>query len=62
MDTNDTVDVFLPLKDLHNVIALDYDNAEKKIYYTDVHQDVIKWVKIKSMPDYGSQSCLSMYM
>lgn len=42
MDTNDTVDVFLPLKDLHNVIALDYDNAEKKIYYTDVHQDVIK--------------------
>lgn len=51
MDTNDTVDVFLPLKDLHNVIALDYDNAEKKIYYTDVHQDVIKWVEIKSMSD-----------
>ncbi|XP_022326935.2 low-density lipoprotein receptor-related protein 4-like isoform X2 [Crassostrea virginica] len=42
MDTNDTVDVFLPLKDLHNVIALDYDNVGKKIYYTDVHQDVIK--------------------
>lgn len=51
MDTNDTVDVFLPLKDLHNVIALDYDSAEKKIYYTDVHQDVIKWVEIKSMSD-----------
>ncbi|XP_062576146.1 low-density lipoprotein receptor-related protein 4-like isoform X3 [Saccostrea cucullata] len=41
-DTNDTTDVFLPLKDLHNVIALDYDNRDKKIFYTDVHQDVIK--------------------
>ncbi|XP_055996988.1 low-density lipoprotein receptor-related protein 4-like isoform X3 [Ostrea edulis] len=51
MDTNDTIDVFLPLKDLHNVIALDYDYKEEKIYYTDVHQDVIKRANFN-----GSQS------
>lgn len=37
MDINDMVDVFLFLKDLYNVIVLDYDNVEKKIYYIDVY-------------------------
>ncbi|XP_064634178.1 low-density lipoprotein receptor-related protein 4-like isoform X2 [Lineus longissimus] len=42
MDTPDNTDVYLPLPDLHNAIALDYDIRENKIYYTDVYLDVIR--------------------
>ena len=42
LDMPDHTDVYLPLADLHNVIALDYDYAEKKLYYTDVQLDVIR--------------------
>jgi hypothetical protein len=34
--------VTLNLRDLHNVVALDYDYKAGKIYYTDVSVDVIK--------------------
>ena len=44
MDTPDHTDVFLPLPDLHNTIALDFDVVEQKIYYTDVFLDVIRYV------------------
>ena len=42
MDTPDKTDVFLPLPDLHNTIALDYDLKGNKVYYTDVYLDVIR--------------------
>ena len=42
MDTPDQTDVFLPLPDLHNTIALDYDLRTNKLYYTDVYLDVIR--------------------
>nr|XP_006819580.1 PREDICTED: low-density lipoprotein receptor-related protein 4-like [Saccoglossus kowalevskii] len=41
-DTPDYSDVALPLPDLHNAIALDFDSIEGKIYYTDVFLDVIR--------------------
>lgn len=44
LDTPDRTDVFLPLSNLQNVIAIDYDFSEGKIYYTDVQLDVIRWV------------------
>ena len=42
LDTPDRTDVYLPLPDLHNAIALDYDLHENKIYYTDLYKDVIR--------------------
>ncbi|XP_013395341.1 low-density lipoprotein receptor-related protein 4-like [Lingula anatina] len=44
MDTPDSTEVFLPLPDLSNVIALDVDYADQKLYYTDVHLDVIRYM------------------
>ena len=44
LDTDDRIDVFLPLPDLHNAIALDYHLREEKLYYTDVYLDVIRLV------------------
>jgi len=42
MDTPDNTDVYLPLPNLYNSIALDYHLAGGKIYYTDVYLDVIR--------------------
>ncbi|XP_041365332.1 low-density lipoprotein receptor-related protein 4-like [Gigantopelta aegis] len=42
MDTKDYTDVYLPLPELHNVIAVDYDLKNNKVYYTDVYLDVIR--------------------
>ena len=42
MDTEDYTDVYLPLPELHNVIAVDYDFQNNKVYYTDVFLDVIR--------------------
>lgn len=42
LDLPDMTDVFLPLPDLQNIIAIDYDYSEKKLYYTDVQLDVIR--------------------
>lgn len=42
LDTPDFTDVYLPLPELHNVIALDFDYLENMVYYTDVYLDVIR--------------------
>ena len=42
LDTADSTPVDLPLPDLHNAIALDFDIDGHKIYYTDVYLDYIR--------------------
>uniref|UniRef100_A0A8C6TK95 Low density lipoprotein receptor-related protein 4 n=1 Tax=Neogobius melanostomus TaxID=47308 RepID=A0A8C6TK95_9GOBI len=42
LDTDDHTDVHVPVPELHNVISLDYDSVEAKLYYTDVTLDVIR--------------------
>ena len=42
MDTPDSTDVFCPIPDLHNAVAVDYHITEHRIYYTDVYLDVIR--------------------
>ncbi|XP_025087886.1 low-density lipoprotein receptor-related protein 4-like isoform X3 [Pomacea canaliculata] len=42
LDTPDHTDVYLPIPDLHNVIAVDFDYLEGMIYYTDIQLDVIR--------------------
>eukprot|EP00106_Octopus_bimaculoides_P021308 XP_014788750.1 PREDICTED: low-density lipoprotein receptor-related protein 4-like [Octopus bimaculoides] len=42
LDSNDYTDVYIPLPDVHNAIALDFDIQDSKIYYTDVTLDVIR--------------------
>ncbi|XP_072236089.1 low-density lipoprotein receptor-related protein 4 isoform X1 [Leuresthes tenuis] len=42
LDTNDHTDVHVPVPELHNVISMDYDSVEGKLYYTDVTLDVIR--------------------
>uniref|UniRef100_T1IRJ2 EGF-like domain-containing protein n=1 Tax=Strigamia maritima TaxID=126957 RepID=T1IRJ2_STRMM len=42
LDTNDNTDVFLPIPDVHNAIAIDFDISESKIYYTDVCYSVVR--------------------
>ncbi|XP_064423218.1 low-density lipoprotein receptor-related protein 4 isoform X2 [Latimeria chalumnae] len=42
LDTNDYTDVYVSVPELNNVISLDYDSVEGKIYYTDVYLDVIR--------------------
>ena len=42
LDTNDNIDVYLPLPDVHNTIALDYNLKDQKLYYSDVYLDVIR--------------------
>ena len=42
MDTEDHSDVFLPPPDLHNTIALNFDYADQKLYYTDDFLDVVR--------------------
>uniref|UniRef100_A0A8C5MYQ0 LDL receptor related protein 4 n=1 Tax=Leptobrachium leishanense TaxID=445787 RepID=A0A8C5MYQ0_9ANUR len=42
LDTDDYTDVHVPIQELHNVISLDYDSVDGKIYYTDVFLDVIR--------------------
>ncbi|XP_073514999.1 low-density lipoprotein receptor-related protein 4 isoform X1 [Phyllobates terribilis] len=46
LDTDDYTDVYVPIKELNNVISLDYDSVEGKIYYTDVFLDVIRRVDL----------------
>lgn len=43
LDTPDHTDVYLPIPDLHNVIAVDFDYLEGMIYYTDIQLDVIRY-------------------
>ena len=62
LDTPDRTDVALPLPDLHNAIALDFDLANNKIYYTDVYLDVIRYVDDRSsrsfLPGSGIRSLI----
>ncbi|KAL7866880.1 hypothetical protein AOLI_G00146940 [Acnodon oligacanthus] len=46
LDTPDHTDVHVPVPELHNVISLDYDSVEGKLYYTDVSLDVIRRVNL----------------
>ncbi|KAG9475852.1 hypothetical protein GDO78_003967 [Eleutherodactylus coqui] len=46
LDTDDHTDVYVPIKELNNVISLDFDSVEGKIYYTDVFLDVIRRVDL----------------
>lgn len=42
LDTDDHTDVHVPVPGLNNVISLDYDSVDGKVYYTDVFLDVIR--------------------
>ena len=42
LDTDDFSDVILGVIDVHNVIALDVDIADDKLYHSDVFLDVIR--------------------
>ncbi|XP_067654975.1 low-density lipoprotein receptor-related protein 4-like [Haliotis asinina] len=42
LDSYDHTDVYLPIPDLHNVVAIDFDFKEKKVFYSDVYLDVIR--------------------
>jgi sugar lactone lactonase YvrE len=42
LDTEDFSDVYLPVTDVHNSVAIDYDYFNSKIYYTDVALSVIR--------------------
>lgn len=42
LDTEDHTDVHVPVPGLNNVISLDYDSVDAKVYYTDVFLDVIR--------------------
>ncbi|XP_072320955.1 low-density lipoprotein receptor-related protein 4 isoform X2 [Eucyclogobius newberryi] len=42
LDTDDHTDVHVAVPELHNVISLDYDSVDGKLYYTDVTLDVIR--------------------
>ncbi|RWS07607.1 low-density lipoprotein receptor-related protein 4-like protein [Dinothrombium tinctorium] len=42
LDTPDHSDVFLPIVDVQNAVAVDFDYEAKKIYYTDVALDVVR--------------------
>ncbi|XP_049321599.1 low-density lipoprotein receptor-related protein 4 isoform X2 [Astyanax mexicanus] len=46
LDTADHTDVHVPVPELHNVISLDYDSVDGKLYYTDVSLDVIRRVNL----------------
>ena len=43
LDTEDHTDVHVNVPELHNVISLDYDSVDAKLYYTDVSLDVIRY-------------------
>lgn len=43
LDTADHTDVYLPIPELHNVIAVDFDYRDGMVYYTDVYLDVIRY-------------------
>jgi hypothetical protein len=42
LDTPELWDVTLPIPDVQNAIAVDFHWNNQKIYYTDVHLDVIR--------------------
>lgn len=47
-DTEDMLDVVLPIENVHAAIVLDYHYNNSKLYYADVNIDVIKEVDLKN--------------
>ncbi|XP_035222365.1 low-density lipoprotein receptor-related protein 4-like, partial [Stegodyphus dumicola] len=41
-DTPENMDVFLPIPETYNTVAVDFDYQEKAIYYSDIKLDVIR--------------------
>lgn len=48
-DTEDLLDVVLPIDNVHAAIVLDYHYNHSKLYYADVNIDVIKEVDLKNV-------------
>lgn len=48
-DTDDMLDVVLPIENVHAAIVLDYHYNHSKLYYADVNIDVIKEVDLKNV-------------
>ncbi|KAL3196246.1 hypothetical protein MRX96_015548 [Rhipicephalus microplus] len=46
LDTADNIDMHLPLNDVYNAVAVDFNYNEWKLYYTDVTLDVIRRVDL----------------
>ncbi|KAL1418892.1 hypothetical protein MTO96_025621 [Rhipicephalus appendiculatus] len=46
LDTADNTDMHLPLNDVYNAVAVDFNYNEWKLYYTDVTLDVIRRVDL----------------
>ncbi|GFS94300.1 low-density lipoprotein receptor-related protein 4 [Nephila pilipes] len=42
LDTSENMDVYLPIQDTYNTVAVDFDYEEKEIYYSDIKLDVIR--------------------
>ncbi|XP_042909584.1 low-density lipoprotein receptor-related protein 4 [Parasteatoda tepidariorum] len=42
LDTTENMDVYLPIHETYNTVAVDFDYQEKSIYYSDVKLDVIR--------------------
>lgn len=49
LDTPEQWDVSLPVKDVQNSIAVDYHWEKKLIFFTDVNNDVIRYVVLPSL-------------
>ncbi|XP_068085893.1 low-density lipoprotein receptor-related protein 4 [Anabrus simplex] len=49
LDTPELWDVTLPIPDVHNAIAVDFHWKKQKIYYTDVHLDIIRGVDMLNL-------------
>ena len=45
MDMPYYLDVILPIPDIHNAVAVDFDSEEQKIYFSDVYHDEIRLVE-----------------
>lgn len=43
LDTPDNTNVVIPISDIHGVVAVDYHQSERKIYYTDSTLGVIRY-------------------
>lgn len=48
-DTDDMLDIVLPIDNVHAAIVLDYHYNKSKLYYADVNADVIKEVDLTNV-------------
>ncbi|GLH14008.1 Putative vitellogenin receptor [Gryllus bimaculatus] len=49
LDTPELWDVTLPIPEVHNAIAVDFHWGRQKVYYTDVHLDIIRSVDMHNL-------------